>query len=251
MNYGATTFPELPSPRPGQVVKDEAAAWLIGAGFSLLLFLGMAHFENFGAAEPTIEIEDLRMAAFAIEPPPPPPKLEEQVQVAKAVLPFSGLEVGATDSPVSIAVVPPDLETLVPATPIPPRAQIEFGLLHAELKPKVNVEIDRRHIYQDTEVDQKPRAMVRTVPPIPREVSGEAPTLRVMLLLLIGPDGKPESVRVAESSGNAKFDAIVARTVQEEWLFSPGIRRGKKVRVMAQQAFRVNFSGASSPFHLN
>jgi TonB family protein len=251
MNYVTTPFSEPSSSSSSQAVKDEAAAWLMGAGFSLLLFLGMAHFENFGTAEPPVEIEDIRMAAFAIEPPPPPPKLEEQVQVAETVLPFAGLEVGATDSPVSIAVVPPDLETLVPATSIPPRAKIEFGLLHAELKPKVNVEVDRRHIYQDTEVDQKPRAMVRTVPPIPREVSGDAPTLRVMLLVLIGQDGKPESVRVAESSGNPKFDAIVARTVQEEWLFSPGIRRGKKVRVMAQQAFRVNFSGASSPFHLN
>lgn len=243
-----STFAEVPGAR--QAAGEEAVGLLIGTGFTFALFLGMAYFENFGAAEPVAEIEDVRMAAMPIEPPPPP-RLEQPAQVPQEVLPLSGLEVGASESPVSIAVVPPDLESLIPAETSPPKARIQFGVLHAEFKPKVSVEVDVRHIYQDTEVDQRPRALVRTVPPIPPDVSGNASTLRVVLLLLIGRDGKPESARVAESSGNPRFDAIVANTVKEEWVFSPGIRRGKKVRVMAQQAFRINFSGGSSPFTLD
>jgi TonB family protein len=93
--------------------------------------------------------------------------------------------------------------------------------------------------------------LVRTVPPIPDDVRGGAATLRVKLLLLVSRDGKAESARVLESSGNPAFDAIVARTMQNEWMFSPAIRRGKKVRVLAQQAFRVTFSGGTSPFDVN
>jgi hypothetical protein len=52
---------------------------------------------------------------------------------------------------------------------------------------------------------------------------------------------------VVESSGNAKFDEIFARTVRDQWLFSPAIRRGKKVKCLAQQWFRVNFT-SGSPF---
>lgn len=248
MNF-LTTFPEVLSAK--QAAREEAVGLLLGAGFSLVLFLGMAHFENIGTAKPVAEIEDLRLAAFALEPPPPPPKREEPAEVVETALPFAGLEVAASDSPVSIAVVPPDLESLMPATPRQPQAAIQVGLLHAELKPKAGVALDPGHVYQTAEVDQKPRALVRTVPPIPPGVRGEASTLRVGLLLLIGVDGRAESARVVESSGNPKFDAIVAATVRDEWRFSPAIRRGKKVRVLAEQGFRVNFTGASSPFALD
>jgi outer membrane biosynthesis protein TonB len=248
MNH-VTTFTEVRGAR--QAVGEELVGLLIGAGFTCALFLGMAYFENFGAAEPIAEIEDLRMVAIPLEPPPPPPKLEEHIQVPQEILPFAGLEAGATESPVSIAVVPPDLEALMPTMTSLPKAQIQFAALHAELKPKVDVTVDVRHIYQDTEVDQRPRALVRAVPPIPPEVRGNASVLRVGLLVLIGLNGKIESVRVLETSGNPQFDAIVAATVRDEWLFSPAIRRGKKVRVLAQQGFRVNFTGGTSPFSLD
>lgn len=231
-----------------QAAQDEAVALLIGGVFTLALFVGMAHFENFGAVEPVTEIEDLRLAAIPLEPPPPPPKLERIEEIPEAVLPFSGLEVGASESPVSIAVVPPDLESFIPTSATPPRARIQFGLLHTDFKPKVDIETDPRHIYQDTEVDQRPRGLVRTAPPIPSDVSGRAASMRVGLLLLIGVNGKAESVRVTESSGNPRFDTIVADTVKNEWVFSPAVRRGKKVRVLAQQPFRIVFNSNSSPF---
>ncbi len=230
---------------------EEVAGLLIGTGFTFALFFGLAHFENFGTTPPITEIEDVRMAALPLEPPPPPPKLEELAPVPDEALPFAGLEIGASDSPVSIAVVPPDLEVMLPATTSLPRAKIQVGFLHSELKPKAGLEVDLRHVYQSTEVDQKPHAIVRTVPIIPSEVSGSASTLRVGLLLLLDVNGHPESVRVAESSGNPRFDTIVANTVKDEWMFSAATRRGRKVRVLAQQSFRINFSSGGSPFELS
>ena len=234
-----------------QAAEDEAVGLLIGAGFTFALFFGMVHFEHFGASEPVAEIEDVRMAAMPLEPPPPPPRLEEIAQVPEAALPFSGLEIGASDSPVSIAVVPPDLEPLIPSLTSLPRARIQFGMLHNEFKPRAaDIEVDIRHVYQEAEVDQKPHVLVRTVPPIPSDVSGSASSLGVSLLLLIGQNGRPESVRVMKSSDNPRFDAIVAATVKDEWVFSPAMRHGQKVKVLAHQAIRVEFTSGTSPFTL-
>jgi TonB family protein len=157
--------------------------------------------------------------------------------------------VAASDSSISIAVVPPDLETLIPTTSTPPKAMIQFGQLYTDLKPKIDVEAEVRQIYQESEVDQVPRALIRTAPSISRDVRGNAATLRAVLILLIDTKGRPENTRIVQSSGNAQFDEIIARTVKEKWLFSPAIRRGKKVKCLAQQAFRVNFT-AASPFEL-
>lgn len=228
---------------------DEAAGLLAGAVFTIALLLGMAHFENIGAVEPDAGIEDLRMVAMPFEPPPPPPRLEELQPAPEEAVPFSGLELGASDSPVSIAVVPPDLEMMFPTSTMP-AAKIQFGVLHTELKPKAEAGFEINHIFHDTEVDQRPRALVRTMPFIPSEVSASADRLRVVLILLIGTNGKVENARVMEGSGNATFDAIVARTVEREWLFSPAIRRGKKVRVLAQQGFKITFTTGGSPFQL-
>jgi len=228
---------------------EETASTLAGAAFTLALLFAMAHFENLGTAQPAVVIEDLRIVSMPLELPPPPPRREEVQPVREEMVPLSGIEIGASDSPVSIAVVPPDLEMMFPRSGMP-AARIEVGALHTDFRPRAEIEVSADHIYHDTDVDQRPRAIVRTVPPIPGDVSGSAPVLRVVLLLLIGVNGKAESARVMESSGNPKFDSIVANTVQREWLFSPGIRRGKKVRVLAQQGFRVTYEQGGSPFDL-
>jgi hypothetical protein len=228
---------------------EETASLLAGAAFTLGLLLAMANVGDLGATQPALEIEDLRIVSMPLEPPPPPPMLEEVRPVPEEMVPFTGIEIGASDSPVSIAVMPQDLEMFFPPT-TQFGARIQAGVLHTEFRPKVEADFDANYVYQDTDVDQRPRAVVRTVPPIPPDVANSAPALRVVLLLLIGVNGKAESARVLESSGNAKFDSIVANTVQREWLFSPAIRRGKKVRVLAQQAFRVTYGGGGSPFDL-
>lgn len=234
-----------------RAVAEEARGLLLGAGFTLALFSGLAHFEHFDAADPATAIEDLRPVVLPLEPPPPPPRRDEPAPEPAEAGPLSGLEASPSDSPVSIAVVPPDLESLFPATTLAPRARIQVAALPDELKPRVGLEAEVSHVYQDVEVDQHPRALVRTNPPVPRDVIGTASVLRVVLTVVINQQGKAENVRVMESSGNPRFDEIVARTVQEEWLYSPGLRRGRKVRVLAQQAFKLTISNGTSPYSLD
>ncbi len=236
--------PSLDAPR----AVDRAIGWLAGLGFTCALFLGLAHLENLGPREAPVEFDDLRAVSLPFSPPPPPPTPLDQPTEAPADLPpLAGLEPGASDSPVRIAVVPADLEALLPPSTIPPRAAVKFGQLHAEMKPRVDLEFEPQHVFQTAEVDQAPRAVVREVPAVPRELFPESRTLRVVLLLVIDQQGRAISARVAETSGQPTFDSIVAQTVMDAWEFSPAIRRGKKVKCLAQQAFRINL-GARSRF---
>ena len=91
---------------------DEIFGWTVGAAFTFGLFFAMAHFENVGGQEPPSEIEDVRMVAMPFEPPPPPPTMEEPVVAPEEVPPLVGIDAGASDSPVRIAVIPRDLEAL-------------------------------------------------------------------------------------------------------------------------------------------
>lgn len=234
-----------------EVIADEATGVLLGAGFTFALIWGMAHIERGGHSDAGGEVQDLRAYALPFEPPPPLPQVQAPTDAPELAVPLSGIELGAADSPVSIGVVPADLEFMLPAVSRAPKASVPFSLPHTDLKPRALADLAPGHIYQESEVDQKPRALVRAVPPLPGEVIGDASVLRVVLILLIDARGRVETVRVAESSGSARFDEIVAQTVKDEWLFSPAVRRGKKVRVMAEQGFRVSISGGGSPFSLN
>ena len=242
------TIADVRSPR--EAVREEAVAIAAGLAFTLALFLAMARFEHFGRSEPREEIEDVHLVSLPLEPLPPLPQVVQPAEVPE-VLPLAGIEAGASDSPVSIAVVPPDLEHLFPTTSELPKAKIEVNALYTDFKPKVNVDTDVHRVFQEFEVDQKPHAVVRAVPTVPPEIVHGATALRVVLLLQINQEGRAEATRVMMTSGSAKFDEIVARTVQEEWRFSPAIRHGKKVKVLAQQAFRISFSNGSSPFNLD
>ena len=144
-------------------------------------------------------------------------------------------------------MVPPDLEKLIPTSSEPPKAGIQYAYLPAELKPGFRVDVDVHRIYQAAEVDQQPKAITRVAPPVPKSLFGDSNSLRVNLLLLIDESGHVVSARVVESSGQQQFDQIVAQTVKERWEFSPAIKRGKRVKCLAEQAFRVNLGGGS-PF---
>jgi TonB family protein len=237
------TLAQGPASRPAG--RDELAGWAGGLGFTFLLFFGMAHLENLGTGTPPAEIEDLRMVSIPLEPPPPPPRVIETAPAPAELPPLAGIELGASDSTVHIAVVPPDLERLVQASPVPPRALVPFTHFHTEFKPRLDVATDVQRVYRESEVDQPPTAIVRVAPAVPKQLFGDANSLRVVLLLLIEPNGSISSVRVARSSGQPEFDTIVAQTVKEGWEFTPAIRRGKKVRCLAQQPFRVNLGGGN------
>ncbi len=90
---------------------------------------------------------------------------------------------------------------------------------------------------------------MRTIARVSSRVRDDAPQLRVTLLLIIDSEGAVTSARVLTPSGNAKFDQIVIECVRDEWVFTPAVRKGKKVRCMVQQLVWYQWTNGS-PFTL-
>jgi|CZKI01.1.fsa_nt_gi TonB family protein len=224
---------------------DEALCLSLGAGLTFVLFMGIAHFEMVKAVAPPPEIEDLRAVSAIFEPPPP--KVEDHPEPLDISMPLTGIDIEASDSPVKLAVVPPDLDKLVPPADLPPLATIQFGQLLTDLKPRASTSGDFQHIYQQSEVDQPPLALVKTIARVPSRVREDAQSLRVTLLLVVDAEGGVTGIRVLKPSGNAKFDSIVLESVRDEWEFSPAIRKGRKVRCMVQQLVWYKWT-EGSPF---
>jgi TonB family protein len=235
----AAIFPRLG--RGASWAAEEALSLLFGAGLTFGLFLGMAHFENVRTAEAAPEIEDLRAVTAIVEPPPP--KVEERNRTPEATAPLTGIEIGPSDSTVKLAVVPPDLAKIMPQSELPPRATIQFTQLLTDLKPRTGAEGDFQHIFQQSEVDQVPAAVVKTIARVSNYTRDNAEELRVTLLLVIDTEGGIESIKVMKPSGNAGFDKIVTECVRDEWVFSPAIRKGRKVRCMVQQLVWYKWTG--------
>lgn len=177
----------------------------------------------------------------------PPPRPVETEPVTVAATPFAGLEIGASESPVRIAVVPPDLAALLPVTSNAPAARIEPAQLYSEFKPKTDIGADFSRVFQQHEVDQRPMVVSRPKPYIPPVVRGKADTLRISVLILIDTRGAVSSLRVLQGSGNKHFDEIILHDIRHAWIFSPAMKRGHKVRCLVQQNVRVVWQGGS-PF---
>jgi hypothetical protein len=217
---------------------------LLGLGFTLVLFLSIAYFERIRPPAPAVEYDDLRAVSPPLEPPPPPRVIPVETAAPIAA---TGLEATPSDSPVKIAVTPPDLDALLPPPDAAPPAQIEVGKLYSEFKPRIDVSGGDLRIYQTNEVDQLPQVLYRVDPVIPASVRGGVSSFRVVLMVLIDGTGAITSVRVAAPSGNPEYDAIVAQNVRLGWTFSAAVRRGKKVKCLLEQKVIVRWK-SPSPF---
>lgn len=239
------TFNPMPAESLAANALAEGICLLLGAGATLALFLGVAHFAALDEPAPEADFADLRAMSLPMEAPPPRPT--ETPPVAVAATPFAGLEVGASDSSVRIAVVPPDLSQLLPVTTTAPAAKIEPAQLYTDFKPRADLEGDFSRIFQQHEVDQRPVVVSRPKPYIPPVVRGNAKTLRISVLILIDTRGAVGNVRVLEGSGNEHFDKILLYDISHSWIFSPAMKKGRKVRCLVQQNVRIVWEGGS-PF---
>lgn len=237
-------------PRRQRVI-DEVLSLTGGIGFTLGLVVAMTHFDQRKPEAPPPEFEELRAVAIPMDTPPPPPPNTAYTEPVDVGTPLAGIEMAASDSPVKIAVVPPDLDSLLPQTNSAPAAFIQTSQLYTSFKPRSLVVEDFQRVYQKSEVDQAPRSSFRAIPRVPAAVRGDAEELRVVLLLVIDTDGTVSSARVLKSSGNAQFDEIIVGDTKEEWTFTPAIKKGKKVKCMTEQTVTVRWSGSGgSPFSL-
>ena len=242
----AFSLPPLESARGNAVA--EALSLVLGAGITFALFLGVAHFAGMEEQVEEADIADMRAMSLPLETPPPRPV--DTPPVPADVSPFAGLDIAASESPVRIAVVPPDLSALLPVNTSAPAAKIEVAQLYTEFKPRSEIGGDFSRVFQQYEVDQRPAVVSRPKPNVPGAVRGGADTLRISVLILVDTRGGVSNVRVLQGSGNKHFDAIILRDIREAWVFSPAMKKGRKVRCLVQQNVRVEWSGGS-PFDPN
>ncbi len=218
---------------------------VLGAGFTLALFLGMAHFSRVKPPAPSVGIEDLRAVALPFEPPPPPRVAPADPEAVAEITTVTGFDFSPSDSPVKIAVSPPNLNDLASTYQVAPPAVIQIGQLYGEFRPKMAISIDVQHVYQKAEVDNPPTILFRAAPVIPQRLFRDVSELRMTLLFVVETNGVITNVRVAKPSGVAEADAIVTETVQNDWGFTPASKKGRKVRCMLEQPFVFKLPRAS------
>ncbi len=217
----------------------------LGVGFTLALFLGMSHVGELRPPAVPADIADLRTVALPFQPPPPPQVTPAETERSVEVSTVTGFDLSPSDSPVKIAVSPPNLDELTPTIQTAPPAVIQIGALYGEFKPKLGLEIALRHVYQRSEVDTPPAALYRVTPSINKRMFHGATVLRLTLLFVVETGGSISNVRLTKSSGNPEVDAIVAETVQNDWGFSPAVKKGRKVRCLLEQPFRIELPRVS------
>lgn len=232
----------------GETRRLELLAVALGATWTLALFGGIAHLERTPAPVTTDEFEELHAVVAPLDLPPPRP--EQPGEPGEAPVALAGLDPGASDSPVKIAVVPPDLAAFLPSSAHAPTARIQTTQLYTEFKPRrsMDEELSQR-VYQKNEVDRPPTVSFRPFPDVPEIVRKNADQLRVVAIVIVDHRGGVAGVRVLKSSGNPEFDAIVAQSIRDEWTFTPAVKNGKRVKCLVEQPVTVRWN-AGSPFTL-
>jgi len=223
---------------------EESISLLAGAIITFGIFFALSHLDSVEPVSPPAELLELRTMAALFEPPPP--KLVETPEPVDAVAtPLTGIEIASSESAVKIAVVSPELASLFPEGPPALPAMTTIGKLDIVAKPRIEVDTNIQHVYQQNEVDQRPTVLDRTYPRVPEQVRKGAKVLRVTVIILVDKEGNPKNARLLKSSGNAAFDDIIMKSIMDTWIFTPAVKNGKRVNCLIQQTTAVTWSGNS------
>ena len=226
-----------------------AVSLLLGAGFTALLFLGLAHIEHAAPEEQEPVFNDLLTAALPMEPPPPPAPRSGPSAPEAPPMPVSaslGVKTGDIGAPVKVFSSLREVSQLLPARTLTPSMAALTQAHYSELRPKMDLSPEFQRIYQVAEVDERPRALIQSKPFVPGVVRNGATELQATLLFVVDTAGAVTSVRILHTSGNKYFDEIIEDCVKRGWVFSPAVKQGKKVKCLIQNAVVVRWS--SSPF---
>lgn len=219
-----------PSPAPTKIMSTHSAAGRYGEGAksrmpAIVLAIGM-HLALAPAllslGYQAVKTREETLTAVNLAPPPPPPPaapvppqsqtLQTTVRPAEVVTPVTAprpvimmVPTAAPQVPLMAAAAPPALVSApAPAPPAPP-ATVASDSLGTKMisggPPRYPVE-SRRKKEQGT----------------------------VELLLVLGPDGRVESISVARSSGFARLDEAALSAVRR-WRWAPTMRDGAPVKV--------------------
>lgn len=174
---------------------------------------------------------------------PPPPKSEElPEQPPAAVNPLLLLAEERTGS-----------DFRLPAAPIVPKfvpqatGRIQFDFSMDAMKPSLaGPEVEPRHVFERSEVDELPRAILKKSPRLTTTMTKDLKARSLRFLFIVDVDGSPEQVRLLSSTGDEIVDSLCLQAMNA-WRFTPAIRKGKKVRCWVEQGFNLRAS-TRSPF---
>ncbi len=242
MQIGTTIDSNPPSAAAQGSLARQIVGFIAGSCFTVALFLGIAHYEKGAPAKPPADLDDLRVALLPVEPPPLPSATAEP---PTETVPLPGFDLAPAESPVKVAVSPPDLAVLLP------EEMSKAPIVHArvttapgEFKPRMELVMDAQHIYQRSEVDRPPQVLERPNPTVSNSVRDNAKSLHVTLLVVIDANGTVGRIRLTKSSGNEAFDKLMMESITE-WVFSPAMKNGRNVRCLIEQGITVQWSAGS------
>ena len=210
----------------GKVFKIESnkqglvAGLLGGASISLLLFLILPLTQQLTGSNPKNLLLKVNVTLPPPPPPPPPPspppKLEEEEEKPELLeeqelLTLNQLEIALNPGLGGVGV-------------------------YANLNPKVSADtISEMKIFDLSEVDREPRALVQINPKYPLRLIRNKIKGRVDIWVVIDEIGKVTDYKV-KSSTHLSFTKEVTRVIKK-WKFSPAIKNGKPVAIRKIQPF--------------
>lgn len=176
-----------------------------------------------GAAAVVEERERLTVVELSIDPPPPPPappSVPEDVVLETTVRPVV-TPLTLVQPPV-LPVAPPTITVPVaaPPAPPPPAAAAAPPAAPAPSAPPSIV----------TNNDLGTRMISGDPPSYPMQSRRNKEQGLVELLVLIGVDGRVETISVARSSGFPRLDKAALHAVRK-WRWAPTVERGQPVQV--------------------
>lgn len=209
-----------------------------------LIFYGISRIQEVHTRAPEPPLEDLHAVILPLDTPPPviPPTQTTPVVVGTPVQ----FEIASEPSPVSIQISPAPvvpIDTVAPlAHPgITARFELGAGVVHTE------VASDPNHVFETSEVDQKPVPVFRKTPNVTTTIFKRVKNPRVVLLFVVTAEGSVTDARLLKSSGDKEFDDIMLEMIAD-WDFRPAMKKGKPVRCWVQQGVHLTL-GAVSRFH--
>lgn len=217
----ATTAPSSALPAGFSLPRSVAIAAAVTLHLGLAAMLAMP----IAAPEPAPDDPDIVKTPVDVIPSRPPPPIAPPPPVIRPVAPVR---------PTASAPTPP------PPVPVP--------VSEATAAPVLDVPSLLDVVAPDTSGDstgfdagpaEETLALRAGTPPryppaaLSRRLEGE-----VELLILVGIDGRPESVTVTRSSGHALLDRAAREHVLRRWVFEPSLRNGIAVPAYARVPVR-------------
>jgi TonB family protein len=204
--------------------------------FTLLAWIG-------GAPEEGESVSFNEVESVALFDLPPPPRIEEVPEPSVPVInDLLLLAEERTGSDIKLSAAP-----IVPEFVPQASGRIQFELSVNALKPSVaQPAMEARRIFERSEVDEPPRAILKKSPRITQAMAKELKVQRIRFLFVVNLDGSVEQIRVLASTGDAAADSICVAALKA-WKFTPGIRKNKQVRCWVEQSFNIRAS-TKSPF---